>query len=66
VRACGHAGVLFACKGAHALFIGQRERERKKERDGERKMEGKRKREREGGRKTERESEKEKERITHD
>jgi hypothetical protein len=30
------AGVLYACKGAHSLFTGQRERKRKRERERER------------------------------
>ncbi len=38
-------GVLYACKGAHTLFTGQREREREGERGKEREREGKRGRE---------------------
>jgi hypothetical protein len=36
---CGHAGVLYACKGAHTLFTSQKEREK----EGWRKKERKRK-----------------------
>jgi len=45
VLAWGHAGMLYACKGAHTLFTGQRDRERKRE--SERKREGEREREQE-------------------
>jgi hypothetical protein len=44
--------VLYACEGAHTLFIGQREREgarvseRKRNREGEREIKRKRKRKR--------------------
>jgi hypothetical protein len=42
------AGMLYACKGTHTLFTGQREREREKEREREREI--KKEREREKGR----------------
>jgi hypothetical protein len=35
MQACGHVGVLYAYKGSHTLFTGQRERER----EGEKKRE---------------------------
>jgi hypothetical protein len=50
---------LYACKGAHTLFTGQREREREKER----KRVIKRGRERERGIKREREREKKREYV---
>ncbi len=43
------AGVLFACKGAHTLFIGQSEREREREREKEEERERDIKRGRERG-----------------
>ncbi len=54
------AGMLYACKGAHILFTGQRERDKDWEREREREKE--RKREREKERKTEREKERKRER----
>ena len=33
------AGMLYACKGAHTLFTGQREREREREKERERERE---------------------------
>jgi hypothetical protein len=51
---CLECGVLYACKGAHNLFTGQRERERQTDRQTERKRERVRKRERESEREGER------------
>ncbi len=51
--------MLYACKGAHTLFTGQREREIKRER--EREGEKERERKREGERKGEKERERERE-----
>jgi hypothetical protein len=33
MRNAKSAGVLYACKGVHTIFIGQRKREREGERD---------------------------------
>jgi hypothetical protein len=39
VQACRCAGVLYACKGVHTLFTGQREREKEIEREREKEIE---------------------------
>jgi hypothetical protein len=44
---CGRAGMLYAGKGVHTLFTGQRDRERERERKKERDKEKERKREKE-------------------
>jgi hypothetical protein len=44
MRNAQSAGVLYACKGAHTHFTGQRERERERKREGVRKRERERER----------------------